>query len=164
MTGKELVDMMQRRKVFILCVQETSGKARFGTRFKRLYHGVDGIGVGVILRGELARNVLEVKRVSDRVMSLKMEIEGVMFNAVSGYAPQAGCVRIEGDFFFFYEVDEVIQSIPRDERVVIGADINGHVGKGNRGDEELMGRFGVQDRNAESQMVVDFEKGWKWLY
>ncbi|KAF7655126.1 hypothetical protein LDENG_00060570, partial [Lucifuga dentata] len=51
-----------------------------------------------------------------------------------------------------------MQSIPRGERVVIGADFNGHVGAGNRGDEEVMGKFGIQDRNAEGQMVVDFAK------
>ncbi|KAK3518519.1 hypothetical protein QTP70_001511 [Hemibagrus guttatus] len=45
-------------------------------------------GVGVVVKEEFVRNVLEVKRVSDRVMSLKLEIEGVMLNVVSGYAPQ----------------------------------------------------------------------------
>ena len=42
------------------------------------------------MKEELARNVLEVKRVSDRVMSLKLEIEGAIFTVVRGYAPQAG--------------------------------------------------------------------------
>ncbi|XP_051800420.1 uncharacterized protein LOC127532561 [Acanthochromis polyacanthus] len=51
-----------------------------------------------------------------------------------------------------------MQSIRRSERVVIGADVNGHVGAGNRDDEEVMGRFGIQERNAEGQMVVDFAK------
>ena len=51
-----------------------------------------------------------------------------------------------------------MQNIPRDETVVNSADSSGHVGKGNRGDEEVMGRFGFQDRNAEAQMVVDFAK------
>ena len=32
-----------------------------------------------------------MKRLSDRVMSLKIETEAVMFNVVSGYAPQVGC-------------------------------------------------------------------------
>ncbi|KAK3541185.1 hypothetical protein QTP86_016219, partial [Hemibagrus guttatus] len=42
------------------------------------------------------------------------------------------------------------------ERVVIGADFN--VGEGNTGDEEVMGKFGVKERNLEVQMVVDFAK------
>lgn len=40
--------------------------------------------------------------------------------------------------------------------MVIGV---GHVGAGNRGDEEVKGRFGIQGRNAEGHMVVDFAKG-----
>ncbi|KAK3515002.1 hypothetical protein QTP70_003250 [Hemibagrus guttatus] len=51
-----------------------------------------------------------------------------------------------------------IPSIPTGERVVIGADFNGHVGEGNTGDEEVMGKFGVKERNLEGQMVVDFAK------
>ena len=34
--------------------------------------------------------------------------------------------------------------------------MNGHVGEGSRDDEEVMGRFGKQDRNAGGQMVEDF--------
>ncbi|KAK3546694.1 hypothetical protein QTP70_031760, partial [Hemibagrus guttatus] len=154
---------MERRKVDILCVQETrwkGSKARsIGAGFKLFYYGVDSKrnGVGVVLKEEFVRNVLEVKRVSDRVMSLKLEIEGVMLNAVSGYAPQVGC-ELEEKERFWSELDEVMESIPTGERVVIGADFNGHVGEGNTGDEEVMGKFGVKERNLEGQMVVDFAK------
>ncbi|KAK3566503.1 hypothetical protein QTP86_034008 [Hemibagrus guttatus] len=161
--GRELADMMERRKVDILCVQETrwkGSKARsIGAGFKLFYYGVDSKrnGVGVILKEEFVRNVLEVKKVSDRVMSLKLEIEGVMLNVVSGYAPQVGC-ELEEKERFWSELDEVMESIPTGERVVIGADFNGHVGEGNTGDEEVMGKFGVKERNLEGQMVVDFAK------
>ncbi|KAK3525604.1 hypothetical protein QTP70_000427 [Hemibagrus guttatus] len=161
--GRELADMMERRKVDILCVQETrwkGSKARsIGAGFKLFYYGVDSKrnGVGVVLKEELVRNVLEVKRVSDRVMSLKLEIEGVMLNVVSGYAPQVGCELDEKERFWS-ELDEVMESIPTGERVVIGADFNGHVGEGNTGDEEVMGKFGVKERNLEGQMVVDYAK------
>ncbi|KAK3561751.1 hypothetical protein QTP86_013318 [Hemibagrus guttatus] len=104
---------MERRKVDILCVQETSKRN----------------GVGVVLKEEFVRNVLEVKRVSDRV----------------------GC-ELEEKERFWSELDEVMESIPTGERVVIGADFNGHVGEGNTGDEEVMGKFGVKERNLEGQM------------
>ncbi|KAK3553760.1 hypothetical protein QTP70_009182 [Hemibagrus guttatus] len=161
--GRELADVMERRKVDILCVQETrwkGSKARsIGAGFKLFYYGVDSKrnGVGVVLKEEFVRNVLEVKRVSDRVMSLKLEFEGAMLNVVSGYAPQVGC-ELEEKERFWSELDEVMESIPTGERVVIGADFNGHVGEGNTGDEEVMGKFGVKERNLEGQMVVDFAK------
>ncbi|KAK3553451.1 hypothetical protein QTP70_003492 [Hemibagrus guttatus] len=119
---------MERRKVDILCVQETrwkGSKARsIGAGFKLFYYGVDSKrnGVGVVLKEELV-----------------------------------GC-KLEEKERFWSELDEVMESIPTGERVVIGADFNGHVGEGNTGDEEVMGKFGVKERNLEGQMVVDFAK------
>lgn len=56
------------------------------------YHSVDGKrNKGVIVQEDFVKNVLEVKRGSDRVMSLKLETEDEMFSAVSGSAPQVGC-------------------------------------------------------------------------
>ena len=57
---------------------------------------------------------------------------------------------------FRTDLDEVVESIPNEERVVIGAESIGHVGEGNRGDENVMGRYGDKARNTEGQMVVDF--------
>ncbi|KAK3562420.1 hypothetical protein QTP86_033655 [Hemibagrus guttatus] len=70
---------------------------------------------------------------------------------------KVGC-ELEEKERFWSELDEVMESIPTGERVVIGADFNEHVGEGNRGDEEVMGKFGVKERNLEGQMVVDFAK------
>ncbi|KAK3556124.1 hypothetical protein QTP70_005608 [Hemibagrus guttatus] len=121
---------MERRQVDILCVQETrwkGSKARsIGAGFKLFYYGVDSKRnrVGVVLKEEFVRNVLEV-----------------------------GC-ELEEKERFWSELDEVMESIPMGERVVIVADFNGHVGEGNTVDEEVMGKFGVKERNLEGQMVV----------
>ena len=160
--GRELADLMERRKVDILCVQETrwkGSKARYiGAGCKLYYHGVNGkSGVGIILREGHIKGVIEVKRVSDRVMSMKLEIEGVMINVVSAYAPQVGCSLEEKENFWSI-LDEVTEQIPGREKLIIGADFNGHVGEGNRGDEVVLGKYGVSKRNSEGQMVVDFAK------
>ena len=52
---------------------------------------------------------------SVRVMSLKLETEGVMFNVVTDYAPQVGC-EIEKKEKLWGEVDEVMQSILKNGR------------------------------------------------
>ena len=51
--------------------------------------------------------------------------------------------------------------ILKNERIVVGADLNGHVGEGNNSDEECMGRHGLGKRNNEGQAVVDFAKRMK---
>ncbi|KAF7706916.1 hypothetical protein HF521_018134, partial [Silurus meridionalis] len=48
-----------------------------------------------------------------------------------------GC-EMEEKERFWSKLDEVVDGVPRNERSVIGADLNGHVGEGNRGDEEVM--------------------------
>ena len=55
-------------------------------------------------------------------------------------------------------LDGLVESISREKRVVIGSDFNGQIGEGNRGDEDVMGRFVVKGSNQEGQVVVDFAK------
>ena len=80
--GRELTDMMERRNVDILCLQDTKwkgSKARnIGGGCKIFYNGADGRknGIGIVLREELVKSVLEVKRVSDRLMAMKLKVKG----------------------------------------------------------------------------------------
>ena len=101
--GRELADMMVKTKVDILCVQETTWKGskvrNIGYGCNIFYHGEDGRrnGVGVILSEKYIGSVLEVKRVSDRMMYMKLDIYGVMMTVISAYAPQVGCLMEEKD-------------------------------------------------------------------
>ena len=59
---------------------------------------------------------------------------------------------------FWEDLVGLIESISKEERIVLGADLNRRVGEGNIGDEEIMGSYGAGTRNKEGSMVVDFGK------
>ncbi|KAI5090992.1 hypothetical protein C0J45_18198 [Silurus meridionalis] len=105
-------------------------------------NGVDGKrnGVGMILKEEFSKSVVEVKRVSDRCL-----------------CSTSGC-NMEEQEKFWSELDEVLEGVPRNERLVSGADFIGHVGEWNRGDEEVMGKYVLKERNVEVQILVDSAK------
>ena len=56
------------------------------------------------------------------------------------------------------DLDGLIESVSKQERIVLGADLNGHVSEGNIGDEEIMGRYVAGTRNKKMSIVVDFAK------
>ena len=84
------------------------------------------------MREELAESVLEVKRVSDRLMAIKLEVKGSILNKVSAYASQVNN-NMEEKKDFWEDLDGLIESVLKQERIVLGPDLNGHVGEENIG-------------------------------
>ena len=159
--GTEVVDMMKRKGMGVLCVQETRWKGKkareMGNGYKMYYAGEDGKknGVGIILSPKMKCNVLEVTRESDRVIWMRLNVDGRAVNVISAYAPQVGCNSQEKEDFW-EQMEEVMQKIAENDVVWIGADFNGKVGEGNIGATEVMGKHGVGRRNEEGQMIVEF--------
>ena len=44
------------------------------------------------------------------------------------------------------------------EKIWIGEDLNGHVGEGNKGNEECMGNCGMGIKNEEGKRIISFAK------
>ena len=99
LTGKlrEIVDTMIRRRVNILCVQETKWKGQKAkevedTGFKLWYTGTTANknGVGIVLDKSLKDGVVDIKRQGDRIILVKLLVGDLVFNVISAYAPQIG--------------------------------------------------------------------------
>ena len=73
--------------------------------------------IGIVLRKELAESVVEVKRVSDRLMAMKLEIKGSILNIVSAYVLQVNN-SMEEKNDFWEDLDGLIESISKEERIV----------------------------------------------
>ena len=132
--GRELEDMMERRNVDILCLQETKWKGsktrNIGGGCELFYNGADGRKnkIEIVVREELAESVLEVKRVSDKLMAINLELKGSILNIVSAYAPLVNN-SMDKKNDFWEDLDGLIESVSKEERIVLGADLNGHVAK-----------------------------------
>ena len=71
-------------------VERREGQPRcIGGGCKLWYNGSNdkGNGVGIVLRKDLVDRAVEVKRTSDRLISMKLEVDGILINIVSAYAP-----------------------------------------------------------------------------
>jgi len=91
----ELVKILKKRNINIAYVQETrwvGSKARDVDGFKLWYSGGsrDRNGVGILVDGDLREQVVEVRRINDRLMTINLVIGGCTLNIISAYAPQVG--------------------------------------------------------------------------
>ena len=59
---------------------------------------------------------------------------------------------------FWQDLDGLIESVSKQKRIVLDADLNGHVGEENIGNEKIMVKYGTGTRNKEGSMVVNFAK------
>ncbi|GKB01184.1 retrovirus-related pol polyprotein LINE-1 [Tanacetum coccineum] len=134
-------------------IMETKWKgsrAREGNGYKLWYSGSSNArnGVGIILAGRLTDNVVRVTRRSNRVMAISVVIEGETVNVISAYAPQVGLSDAKKKRFWD-ALDELGRECPTDQRLIIGGDLNGHIGAATDGYAGLHGGFGFRDRNEE---------------
>ena len=97
-------------------------------------------GVGLLVADRWIEKVLEVRRVSERLMVVRVIVGRTVLNLISAYAPQAGRPRSEKEQFF-----TLLGKIVSDgEELLIGGDLNGHVGAGVEGFEGVHGGLGLE--------------------
>ncbi|KAH1137029.1 hypothetical protein GYH30_027138 [Glycine max] len=166
LTGKsmEIVDVMVRRKINFMCLQETKwtgekAKELDNSGFKLWYTGKIRLrnGVGIIVDKEWKKDVVDVRRVGDCIIALKLVVGQDTFNVISGYAPQVGLAE-HFKVKFWEDLEGVLQDIPQGEKVFLGGDLNGHVGSVARGFEGVHGGFGLGEMNGEGKSILEFSE------
>uniref|UniRef100_A0A1S3X3C6 Craniofacial development protein 2-like n=1 Tax=Nicotiana tabacum TaxID=4097 RepID=A0A1S3X3C6_TOBAC len=164
LTGKsiELAKILQKRKVNIACVQETrwaGSKERNADGYKLWYSGVvrSKNGVGILVDRDLRGSVVEVRRVNNRLIFIKLVIGECTLNVVSAYMPQTGLDE-EVKRRFWEGLDEIVRSIPLTERLFIGGDFSGHIGAAAGSYGEVHGDFGLGNSNRGGTSLLDFAK------
>src|SRR5437899_10142420 len=88
-------------------------------------------------------------------MLMRVAIGTNILNGISGYAPQVGRSTVEKEEFLL-SLSKMVDEIGQEEFVVIGGDMNGHVGEKVDGYEGVHGGKGFGVRNAEGEMLLEF--------
>ena len=165
MSGKasEVVEMMRRRQLLALGVQETKWKGdrarKLESGFKMIHAGGDGKtnGVGVILSEELSESVVRVERWAGRIIFVWIIIQKQMFCIGSVYAPQTGRTAMEKKEFR-ERIESMVGMVDMETMVCITGDWNAHIGCARPDEGECVGKFGWGVRNKEGQDLIEMLK------
>ena len=140
-------------------MQETRWKGskakELGDGYKLYYHGETNNrnGIGIIVSQKWRDNVLNINRITDRIMALQLVIAKGKMNVLSVYTPQTGCT-VEETETFWRKLDEVLQSIPANEKVILAGDMNGRLGTDRSGVERWHGGHGYGSQNEEGRTIL----------
>ncbi|XP_021750528.1 craniofacial development protein 2-like [Chenopodium quinoa] len=169
----EVVEVMNRRRVNIMCLQETrwigEGARGLILGYKAWYvvqetshmtrNGGARNGVNVILDERLLKEVIEVYQKNDRLIRVKLLCGKEIVNVISTYTSQVG-LDAEEKRHFWEDLDEVVQGVLHLEKLNIGGDLNGHVGASRDGYESVHGGFGYGQRDAGGEVIMDFSQSY----
>ncbi|XP_071704041.1 uncharacterized protein [Rutidosis leptorrhynchoides] len=88
-------------------------------------------------------------------MSVRLVIQEETYMVICTYAPHA-VLGEEEKSRFWQTLDEVVRSCPADHRLLIGGDLNGHIGMISDGYTGVHGGFGYGVRNEEGCSILEF--------
>lgn len=104
-------------------------------------------GLGIIISEKFCDAIVEVNRVSNRLISIKIDLHPVPLHVISCYTPQTGHPDGKKDDFW-QSLEAHILSFDQTNRMVISRDLNGHVGLERDGYRHTHGGqgFGIKER------------------
>ncbi|XP_063381235.1 craniofacial development protein 2-like [Cydia fagiglandana] len=164
MTGRssELSEVLKRRRIDACCIQETKWKGSksrlIGNGYKLIYYGTTSgkNGVGIILSEKLTQRLVGVERVTDRLMAVKIALENQpVMNIICAYTPQTNSKADDKDAFWD-DLYLLINNIPKEENIDLGADLNGHVGRVSTNAKGCHGGHGYGVRNLDGDRIIQF--------
>ena len=87
-------------------------------------------------------------------MQKKLVKDGKVWHIISTYAPQQGCLDEEKEEYR-EKLEEYLERIPRTDMLVVGGDLNAHVGENCNGYEGVHGGKGYGGRNVEGERILE---------
>ena len=154
----------ERGRLTIFGIPETSEEINARRFIHNDYTCLSGGDVGgnhavaFIISPEISHQVETCVLINNRMagMILKIGISRILFMTV--YAPQQGRNGEEIDRFY-EQLQEEIDKLRQNEKIIVMGDLNGHVGQRTEGYEQVIGYHGIGHRNTEGDRILNVCNG-----
>ena len=162
--AQQIANEMSRYKINLLGISETrftkSGRLRLASGQTILYSGHEDDharhthGVGFMLSAETTKALMDWGpiKATDYCKILHGTANNILI--VQGYAP-TNDAEPEEKAEFYDTLKSTIDKIPKKDPVIIMGDFNAKIGSENTGREQVMGRHGEGEINANGELFVD---------
>lgn len=110
-------------------------------------------GVGIVVRQEILKSVIDFVPYSDRTALLKIRAKPNNINIIQVYAPTADSPNDDVEKFYD-EIKELLKVTKKHEVNIIMGDYNAKIGKGRF--DQLVGPHGLGERNERGDRLLQF--------
>ena len=153
----EICEELRKRKGDVCGLQEVrwDGKTKVLDFVFFLDEGINCGGLEILVKKELCEKVVDVRKKSDRVMTVVLAFGKQVIRVISAYGPQAG--RPLEEKHRFYDELAAEYELQNPSEIILGqGDFNGHIGEEIEGFEDVHEENGIGKRNAEGRMLLEF--------
>lgn len=112
-------------------------------------------GVGFAVRNDLLNAVGGPRGVSERIMILRLSIDGGFVTIISAYAPTLSSSP-EAKDHFYSQLSETVREVRSGDRLMLLGDFNARVGQDNNSWLDCLGEHGIGKLNENGQRVLEF--------
>ena len=155
------MDMFERRRVDIRCLQEVSyrgqgtrvygGEEKYKFWWSRSEEGRNG--VRIMVKENLVEEVIEVKGLDDRMVQIAMVCGRKILQVFSVYVSQQGRAE-KRNREFFEKLSDNIHDVPLKDFLMVAGDMNCHNGLTRDDSEDVMRCFSFGVKNQEQENIL----------
>ena len=171
-TNKEagIVELMENHQIRIMGVADCRLKnRRNGNNIKIIHNSYTLIwsgvalqerakhGVGLIFHPDTAKNIVEFKSISERIMSVRLIDKHKATTIIQTYAPCNDSYREQERQDFYDQLSEIINEVKDTDELFVMGDLNGRVGGRTALWEQYLGPFSDDTRECNSNRKVILE-------
>ena len=158
----EVIREMKRYNIDVLGLSETKARGA-GMKvvdgasyvYSVVTEGRAKRGVAIIVAEKWADCVRSWRCVSERCVTVRLNVAGVWLTLVQVYAPTDDTDSVAKDEFYA-EVQEVMNRVPRGDRIIVMGNFNARVGKNVKVWKGVIGEHGEEVENDSGRRLLGF--------